>query len=108
MCPCPLPDDNVMRPTSLDFLAHVRERVYTRRVTICECTRTCWHMLPACSYPWVNLCGYEYGSPEAYLLENLYLHSGYGFFGRLGTGMALDTRGLPVLLPNVIGQLLQT
>ena len=57
-------------------------------------------MLPACSHPWVNPHRYEYGSPEAYPLANLYLHSGYGFFGRLGTGMALDTCGLSMLLPT--------
>ena len=56
--------------------------------------------LPICSYPRVNLCGYEYGSPAAYPLENPYLHGGYGFFGGLGTGTALDTCGLPVLLPS--------
>ena len=61
-------------------------------------------MLPACTYPWVNPRGYEYGSPEAYPLENPYLLCGYGFFGGLGTGMALDTRGLPVLLPTYCSQ----
>ena len=51
-------------------------------------------------YPQVNPCRYKYGSPVAYPLENPYWHGRYVFFGRLGTGMAPDTHGLPVLLPR--------
>ena len=101
---CPLSDNNVTRLTSPDFLAHVCKCVYTCRVTVCECMHTCWHMLPTCSYPWVNLRRYEYRSPEVYLLENPYPLCGYGFFGRLGTGMAPDTCRLPVLLPSSASQ----
>ena len=59
-----------------------------------------WQVLPICSYPRVNPCGYEYGSPVAYPLENPYPHGGYRFFGGLGMGMAPDTHGLPMLLPR--------
>ena len=107
-CPHPHPLDNDLalalslttRATSPDSLAHAHKRVYTCRITVCECMHARWQVLPICSYPWVNPCGYEYGSPAAYPLENPYLPCGYGFFGGLGTGMALDTRGLPVLLPS--------
>ena len=114
MCHCPHPhphphplDDGLglglsltTRVTSPDSLAHVCKCVYTCRITVCECMRAHWQVLPICSYPWVNPCRYEYGSPAAYPLENLYLHGGYGFFGRLGMGTALDTCGLPVPLPS--------
>ena len=88
------------RATSPNSLAHACKHVYTRRITVCECMHARWQVLPICSYPRVNPCGYEYGSPVVYPLENPYLHGGYGFFGGLGMGMALDIRGLPVLLPT--------
>ena len=104
--PHPLDDDLALalslttRETSPDSLAHAHKRVYTHRITVCECMRTHWQVLPICSYPWVNPCGYEYGSPAAYPMENPYLHSRYRFFGGLGMGTALDTHGLPVLLSS--------
>ena len=112
MCHCPHPhphplDDALAltlslttRATSPDSLAHARKRVYTHRITVCECMRARWQVLPICSYPRVNPCGYEYGSPAAYLLENPYPPCRYGFFGGLDTGTAPDTHGLPVLLPS--------
>ena len=106
--PHPLDDDLALalslttRATSPNSLAHACKCVYTRRITICECMRTRWQVLPICSYPQVNLCGYKYGSPVVYPLENPYLLCRYRFFGRLDMGMALDTHRLPVLLPSDI------
>ena len=88
------------RATSPESLAHACKHVYTHRITVCECMRARWQVLPICSYPRVNPCGYEYRSPAAYPLENPYPHGGYRFFGRLGTGKAPDTRKLPMLLPT--------
>ena len=44
--------------TSLNLLAHACKHMYTHRITICECMCACWHIHSACSYLWVNSCGY--------------------------------------------------
>ena len=77
--PHPLDDDLALalslttRATSPDSLAHARKRVYTRRITVCECMRARWQVLPICSYPRVTralayLGGMESGHRQALLL----------------------------------------